>query len=129
MGYYRNFDTPEFNNPNNRKGKIRRKIVAFVACFFISCMLWLIIAMDKKYSARINFTILSDQKTKIKVTARIYGEGFDILKEKFSSNTINMQGFNSKSKIDTEQLIRDSLELNSNLNYTQFKPPTIELNN
>ncbi len=84
--------------------------------------------MDKKYSARINFTILSDQKTKIKVTARIYGEGFDILKEKFSSNTINMQGFNSKNRIDTEQLIRDSLDLNSNLNYTQFKPSTIELN-
>jgi hypothetical protein len=130
VGYYRNLESADTGNTPGKQSKGRKKILAFIICFFIAALLWVIIAMDKNYKSKISFYIYTESNNRVKVTADVYGEGFDIMKEKFfSSKSVLKIGSVRKNSLDSEQLLRDSLDLSEGLKYSNFKPAAIELNN
>ncbi|MEO8148042.1 MAG: hypothetical protein ABI723_10415 [Bacteroidia bacterium] len=129
MGYYRNLETANANDASNKQGKARKKLLAFILCFVVAVLLWIIIALDKNYKSHISFYIKTENTQRTKIIADVYGQGFDILKEKLFRGRLEVTADMNKNKIiDTEELLRDSLELNEGLKYSHFKPATIELN-
>ena len=128
MGYYRNLEAIDSGNSSSKNGKANKKLLAFVVCFVIAVLMWTIIALDKNYKSKISFYIITENTKPVKITADIYGEGFDILKEKIFRGRFEVAAGNKKNRtINTEELLRDSLELNEGLKYSHFKPVTIEL--
>lgn len=125
MSYYKKLDVTAENSAY-KTGKANRKLLAFVICFLISALLWTIIALNKHYKSTITFTIRTSADKKIKVTASVYGEGFDLLKEKLFEHRPDIVLENYKSNIETEKYLRDKVELNEDLKYSDFNPETIQ---
>lgn len=124
MGYYRKFISS--SQSNTKSTKTNRKLLAFIACFLIAVALWVVIALNKNYKSTITFYIkVPGQKLASKVTATIYGEGFDLMKEKLLRGRLGVTANNSR-RIETEELIRENLELNDGLKYSNFKPAILE---
>lgn len=125
MGYYKKLET-NADSSAHKTGKANRKLLAFIVCFLISVLLWTIIALNKNYKSKAVFTINTATDRKIKVSATVSGEGFDLMKEKLFGSRLEVTISNAKTSIATEKYLRDNMELNDDLKYSNFTPETIK---
>lgn len=124
MGYYKKFS--EIDSPIDsiaKSGKSNKKLLTFAVCFVISFCLWIIISLNKSYNATLTFTIKSGKTNQV-VMARIYGNGYDILKEKMFMKPLVINNYKRKS-VKAEKFITEEFQLDDNLKYSDFEPSVI----
>ncbi len=125
MGYYKKFSEIDSTLDSIAKsGRSNKKLLTFAICLAISSCLWLIISLNKSYTSTITFTIKSSTNTKQEVVARIYGNGYDILKEKMLTKPLVISNYKKKS-VKADKFILEEFQLDDNLKYSDFEPAII----
>lgn len=128
MGYYKNLILAENRQKElaAKSGKSNKKILAFITCLFFSTLLWIFVSLNKDYTCSITFDIKMEGMKTTKIVARIYGNGFDIIKEKLFTKSIYLKKTKIQS-INSEDFIQEHHEFDENLQYSDFKPETITI--
>ena len=128
MGYYKNLVLAGIKQKKvtAKSGKANKKILAFTVCLFVSVLLWVIVSLNKNYNSFITFNIVTAGEKNKQVTARIYGNGFDIIKEKLFMKSIVL-GKIKMGVISSEDLIEEHYELDEHLKYSDFEPTLITI--
>jgi hypothetical protein len=128
MGYYKNLVLAE-NKRNKQVAKsvkANKKILAFIICLVVSAILWIIVSLNKNYTSSITFNIKIEGIKNISVKALIYGNGFDILKEKLFVKPILIKRTKIQS-IKSEVFIQKYHEFDEHLKYSDFEPASITI--
>lgn len=128
MGYYKNLILAESKQKElaAKSGKANKKILAFITCLCFSMLLWIIVSLNKNYTSSITFDVKIEGMKSTKIVAHIYGNGFDIIKEKLFTKSIYLKKTKIQS-INSENFIQEHHEFDEHLKYSDFEPASITI--
>jgi hypothetical protein len=119
LAFYKN--TPSQQTIPAGNTKVNARIFIFLWCLCAAAFLWVMIVLNNNYTSKITYTLFYGKEKKT-VTVRVHGNGFELLKEKFTLKRIVTD---KKYIEDTESFIFNKMMMNEHLKYESFKPSNL----
>ena len=117
---------------------MKKKLPIFIAAFLFSVALWIYVSLSKSYSLDISIpleiktgksqAVTEDMPSSIDVTVR--GKGWDLLSVLISKDlkyTLDLSKYKRDTKIATEQLVSERINLKPDVSLVTIEPDTIDI--
>ncbi len=117
---------------------MKKKLPIFIAAFLFSVALWIYVSLSKSYSLDISIpleiktgksqAVTEDMPSSIDVTVR--GKGWDLLSVLISKDlkyTLDLSKYKRDTKIATEQLVSERINLKPDVSLVTIDPDTIDI--
>lgn len=117
---------------------MKKKLPIFIAAFLFSVALWIYVSLSKSYSLDISIpleiktgksqAVTEDMPSSIDVTVR--GKGWDLLSVLISKDlkyTLDLSKYKRDTKIATEQLVSERINLKPDVSLVAIDPDTIDI--
>ncbi|MBX7042250.1 MAG: hypothetical protein K1X85_05050 [Ignavibacteria bacterium] len=117
---------------------MKKQLPIFIAAFLFSVALWIYVSLSKSYSLDLSIpleirtgksqAVTEDMPSSIDVTVR--GKGWDLLSVLISKDlkyTLDLSKYKRDTKIATEQLVSERVNLNPDVSLVSIDPDTIDI--